>query len=206
MKTEVLRSTAPNALRHAIDVLRHQGLVAFPTDTVYGLGALPFDATAVERLYTAKGRPAEKAIAILVGQPDDLAKVVSELPPMAQTLAQKFWPGPLTLIVPKHPALPDVVSSAGNTVGVRQPDHPIAQKLLQLIGPLAVTSANRSGEPNPLKATDVLAQLNGRIDLLLDGGRVPGGLPSTVLDCTQAQPKVLREGPITLAAIMAALE
>ena len=194
----------PNALRYAGDVLRYGGLVAFPTDTVYGVGALAFHPEAVLRLYTVKGRPTEKAIAVLIGREADLAQVAGELTPAARRLAEKFWPGSLTLVVPKHPRLPQAVSALP-TVGVRMPDHDLARRLLTQTGPMAVTSANRSGEPNALTAADVLAQLAGRIELVLDGGRVPGGVPSTVVDCTASIPQVLREGPVSAAAIAAAV-
>ncbi len=204
MKTEVMLATDPSALRYATDVLRNNGLVAFPTDTVYGVAALAFKPEAVERLYVVKGRATNKAIAILVARPADLAQVAQFLTPTAQKLAQEFWPGPLTLVVPKHPNLPQAVSAL-ETVGVRQPDHLVAKKLLELTGPLAVTSANRSGEPNSLTAAAVLAQLAGRIDLIIDGGPVPGGVPSTVVDCTTADPTILREGPITAVDLEEAL-
>jgi L-threonylcarbamoyladenylate synthase len=205
VKTEILPASDPNAIRHAADVLRHNGLVAFPTDTVYGVGALVFRAGAVQRLYVVKGRSTDKAIAVLVAGNGDLPKVAQGLTPAAQSLARKFWPGPLTLVVPKHPDLPVEVSPLP-TVGVRMPDHPVARKLLELTGPLAVTSANRSGEPNSLSAADVLEHLSGRIDLLLDGGDVPGGIPSTILDCSGATPQVLRAGPISSQEIEAALK
>ena len=203
MKTEILLTSDPNALRYAVDVLRYGGLVAFPTDTVYGVGALAFHREAVMRLYTVKGRPTDKAIAVLLGREADLAQVTSELTPAARRLAEKFWPGSITLVVAKHPTLPEAISSLP-TVGVRMPDHDFARQLLTLTGPMAVTSANRSGEPNAQTAADVMAQLAGRIELVLDGGRVPGGVPSTVVDCTAAEPRVLREGPVTAAAIAAA--
>jgi L-threonylcarbamoyladenylate synthase len=174
MKTEILAASAPEAVQRAADVLRRGGLAAFPTDTVYGVGALVSAADAVRRLYEFKGRAAEKALAVLVARPADLALVAAGLTPGAETLARRFWPGPLTLVVPKHPALPEAVSALP-TVGVRQPDHPVAQQLLALTGPLAVTSANLSGRPSAVTAEEVLAQLGGRIELLLDGGRTPGG-------------------------------
>ena len=200
MKTEVLPATDPSALRYAADVLRNNGLVAFPTDTVYGVGALAFKPEAVQRLYIVKGRSTDKAIAVLVARNSDLLRVAKELTPAAQWLALRFWPGPVTLVVPKHPDLPKAVSALP-TVGVRLPDHLVAKKLLELTGPLAVTSANRSGGPSSLTAAAVLAQLNGRIDLVIDGGPAPGGVPSTVVDCTGAQPVILREGPISAADI-----
>jgi L-threonylcarbamoyladenylate synthase len=200
MKTEVLPAVDPNALRYAVDVLRYGGLVAFPTDTVYGVGALAFHHEAVLRLYTVKGRSTDQAIAVLIGREADLAQVASELTPGARRLAEKFWPGSITLVVPKNPRLPEAVSGLP-TVGVRMPNHELARRLLTQTGPMAVTSANRSGEPNALTAADVLAQLAGRIELVLDGGRAQGGVPSTVVDCTAATPKVLREGPVTAAEI-----
>jgi L-threonylcarbamoyladenylate synthase len=197
MKTEIIKAEYPNALRHALDILLHGGLVAFPTDTVYGLATLPFQAETVERLYVAKGRSTERAIAVLLGDANDFKQVASEVSPLAMMLAQRFWPGPLTLIVPRLPHLPNVLSS-NPTIGVRIPDHPIALSLLRLAGPLAVTSANLSGQANTTTAQEVFGQLKGRIHLIVDGGHSPGGVPSTVVDCTGPEPLLIREGPITL--------
>lgn len=204
MKTELLPADHPVALNHTVDVLRQRGLVAFPTDTVYGLASLPFDAEHVERLYAAKGRNSSRAIAILVGRVADLPLITSGMGKIAQVLAERFWPGPLTLVVSKNPRLPDVLSPSA-TVGVRMPDHPVALALLRATGPLAVTSANRSGMDNTFTAEEVMAQLSGRIHLVLDGGRVPGCVPSTVVDCTGAELVVLREGPISLEDMQQAL-
>ena len=121
---------------------------------------------------------------------------------MARKLAERFWPGPLTIILPKRSDLPDSVS-ATNTVGVRVPDHRIARRVLRAAGPMAVTSANISGQPSPSTAEEVFIQLNGRIALILDGGKTPGGVPSTVVDCTGTQPIVIREGPISFREILA---
>ena len=203
MKTELLRANHPIAINHAVDILQRGGLVAFPTDTIYGLAALPFQRETVERLFIAKGRNSNRAIAILVGAIEDVGKVARGLDSRTLRLALRFWPGPLTLIVPGMVRLPDVLSP-NNTVGLRMPDHPVALSLLRAIGPLAVTSANLSGQENPLSAQDVLSQLNGRIDLILDGGVSPGCVPSTVVDCTQAELVVLREGPISSEALQAA--
>ncbi len=200
MKTDLLPAGRTEALNRALSVLQSGGLVAFPTDTVYGVGALAFDAIAIESIYAAKDRPVEKAIPILIGGPEDLDKVTIGLPPLAAKLAARFWPGPLTLVMPKSPYLPDIVSAAP-TVGVRIPDHPVARALLQAAGPMAVTSANLSGQPSPRTAGDVMRQLNGRIPLVLDGGETPGGLSSTVVDCLGAEPVILREGPISLEEI-----
>jgi L-threonylcarbamoyladenylate synthase len=204
METELLSARAPHALRYALDVLRHDGLVAFPTDTVYGVGALVHRRAAVQRLYTVKGRSTDKAIAVLVARPEQLAEITDQMTPAALRLAERFWPGSLTLVVPRHPRLPPEVSPVP-TVGVRLPDHDLARQLIELAGPLAVTSANRSGEPNALSGQDVLAQLAGRIELILDGGRVLGGVPSTVVDCTAETPVILRAGPITQEQIEAVL-
>lgn len=204
MKTEVLSAQDPQAVRYAADVLRHDGLVAFPTDTVYGVGALVFREAAVQRLYRVKGRSTDKAIAVLVAHHADLLNIAGTLTASARQVAEKFWPGPLTLVVARHPRLPKAVSALP-TVGVRQPDHPVVAQLLALTGPLAVSSANRSGEPNTLSAAEVLAQLDGRIDLILDGGRVNGGVPSTVVDVTGSEPVILRAGPVSEADIRAAL-
>lgn len=204
MITELMRADRPLALRHAADVLQHGGLVAFPTDTVYGLAALPFQAETVERLYIVKARNSERAIAVLLGDISQLNKVAGQLSPTALRLAERFWPGPLTLVVPRLPTLPEILS-ANPTIGVRIPDHPVALALLKLTGPLAVTSANLSGKENASTAKEVLAQLGGRFHLILDGGQTPGGMPSTVIDCTKPGLTILREGPIRLKELQAAL-
>jgi L-threonylcarbamoyladenylate synthase len=200
MDTLLLPADRYDALSLALDILKRGGLVAFPTDTVYGVGALAFQATAVESIYLAKDRPVEKAIPILIGGPEDLDKVTTHIPPIAAKLAARFWPGALTLVIPKHPNLPEVVS-ATPTVGVRVPDHPVARALLRAAGPMAVTSANLSGQASPKTAGEVSRQLNGRIPLILDGGETPGGVPSTVVNCLGAEPVILREGPITMKDI-----
>lgn len=204
MKTEIISITARGSIKRALDYLKSGGLVAFPTDTVYGLGALAFNGMAVESIYIAKDRPVEKSIPVLIGDPEDLSGVVKEIPEIAAQLINRFWPGPLTLILPKHPDLPLSVSSTG-TVGVRLPDHEGARSLLRKAGPMAVTSANLSGRESPSSAEQVFDQLNGRISLILDGGKTPGGVPSTVVDCTGVEPMILREGPITLDAIRTSL-
>src|SRR5258708_488945 len=168
MQTETLRADARHAMAHALEILQAGGLVAFPTDTVYGVGALAFDAQAVESIYAAKDRPMEKAIPVLLGDANDLDKVASAVPLAAKKLAMHFWPGPLTVTVPKHPGLPLSVTSLP-TVGVRVPDQAVARTLLRAAGPMAVTSANISGQPSPATASEVEAQLKGRIELILDG-------------------------------------
>ncbi len=203
MKTKLVSAAAPGAIDQAVTALRQGELVAFPTDTVYGVGALVFYETAVLAIYEAKGRPEEKAIPVLLGDATDIDKVAEFMPDKARRLAERFWPGPLTLVVKKRRTVPAAVS-AMDTVGLRVPDHPVARELLRASGPMAVTSANMSGEPSPCTADEVLGQLSGRIAMILDGGRTPGGIPSTVVDCTKDEFVILREGPIKLEEIRAA--
>lgn len=204
MQTIILPVNDRKALSRAVEVLEHGGLVAFPTDTVYGVGALVHESDSVAKLYAIKERDLVKAIPILVGSTSDLYQVSSNLNQTALRLAKTFWPGPLTLVVPKHPVLPEIISPY-STIGVRMPDHPTALNLLGLIGPLAVTSANLSGEPSSRTAKEVLSQLDGRLPLILDGGQTPGGQPSTVVDCTQPSLVILRPGPISMDQLNQAL-
>ena len=204
MHTEILPASSKDTIPRALHVLAAGGLVAFPTDTVYGVGALAFDGKAIESIYAAKDRPIEKAIPILLGDLEDLARVAVTVPDTAHKLAARFWPGPLTILVPKRASLPGSVS-ATSTVGVRVPDHATARALLRAAGPMAVTSANISGEQSPVTAQGVLEQLGGRIPLIIDGGRTPGGVPSTLVDCTAPKLKILRAGPLTLEELVAAL-
>jgi L-threonylcarbamoyladenylate synthase len=201
MDTKVLPADEPELIAHAADTLRHGGVVAFPTDTVYGLAAALDLEDAIERLYTIKGREHDKAIAVLLADAEQLPRVADKPDPLAMALARAFWPGPLTLVVPRHPGLPKNLSPLP-TVGVRVPDHPLALALLRETGPLAVTSANLSREPNTSTAGEVLQQLQGRVHLVIDGGRTPGGLPSTVVDTIDGAINVLREGPITKKMLM----
>lgn len=202
MKTEILPASE---IERALEVLIKGGIVAFPTDTVYGLGVLAFDNSAIESIYTAKDRPIEKAIPILIGDLDDLDKIAADIPNMALRFAARFWPGPLTCVIPKKPTLPPAVSST-NTIAVRIPGHPDARALLRTAGPMAVTSANISGQPSPATAQEVYSQLKGRIPLILDGGSTGGGIPSTLVDCTGEMPLILREGLISLSELLAALK
>ena len=204
MKTIIVSTDSPDAIQKALDVLAQGRLVAFPTDTVYGIGTLVFDGKAVESIYRAKDRPIEKAIPVLIADVEDMGKVGIDIPDVAYKLASRFWPGPLTVVIPKQPTLPESVS-ATSTVGVRIPDHAVARALLRAAGPMAVTSANISGQPSPSTAEEVFAQLGGRIDLIIDGGKTPGGVPSTLIDCTAKEFTILREGPISLEEIKSKL-
>jgi L-threonylcarbamoyladenylate synthase len=204
MKTLILPADDPQALTRAVEVLEYGGLVAFPTDTVYGLGALVHNPDSIAKLYAVKERDSTKAIPILVGSITDLDQVSPNINQTASRLAETFWPGPLTLVVPRHPALPEIISPYP-TIGVRMPDHPTALNLLGLTGPLAVTSANLSGEPSSRTTNEVMAKLSGRISLILDSGCTPGGQSSTVVDCTQSKLVVLRPGPLSVDELYRAL-
>lgn len=205
MQTKVLSIYDPNALALAIDILTSGGLVAFPTDTVYGLGALVFNEAAVDSIHMVRGGHAtDKAISVLIADFQQMDQVALGVNSMCRKLARRFWPGPLTVLVPRNPAIPDAVSPF-LTVGVRIPDFEPTRDLLSLTGPLAVTSANLFGQSAPSTALGVEAQLAGRIALILDGGVTPGGMPSTMVDCTEGRPNLVREGPISFEQIINAL-
>lgn len=183
-------------IAHAARLLKAGDLVAFPTDTVYGVAAIINQPISVARLYIAKGRPPEKPIPILIAAVQDLDAIVTAISDLVWSLVTHFWPGGLTLILPKSNAVPSEVS-AGPSVAVRMPDFPLARQIIAAVGsPLAVTSANRSGQPNPRTAAEVMSQLGGRIAAVVDGGTCPGGIPSTVLDCTADPPRIVRAGAV----------
>ena len=192
------------ALEQAQAFLQAGGVIAFPTDTVYGIGVPVHDSAGIERLYDIKERSNLKAIPVLIGQVEQLDQVTVNHPPYAERLIRQLWPGALTLILPMHEGLPSALSPTP-TIGVRMPNHDLLRKLITLVGPMAVTSANLSGQANTASAQAVLAQLDGRIDLLLDGGPTPGDIPSTVVDCTGEKPRVLRWGVISRERLEAAL-
>ncbi len=194
------------AIERAAAVIRRGGLVAFPTETVYGLGADALNPEAVARIFEAKGRPAHDPIIVHVADADGLAGVAREVPAVAGRLAEMFWPGPLTLVVPKAQAVPAVVTAGGETVAVRCPAHNVALALIRAAGtPIAAPSANRFGHTSPTAAQHVLEDLDGRFELLLDGGPTPVGVESTVLDLTGRVPTILRPGGVTREALEAVL-
>jgi L-threonylcarbamoyladenylate synthase len=204
--TRVLPANAAG-IAEAARLLSAGGLVAFPTETVYGLGANASDARAVARLYEAKERPAFNPLIAHV--PDiDAARAAGRLSEIAVRLAKKFWPGPLTLVVPTAPDCPvcELARAGLDTVALRMPAHPVAQPLLKAVGrPVVAPSANRSGHVSPTRADHVLADLGGRIDIVLDGGPTPLGLESTILDCTGTKATLLRPGAISREAIEGSL-
>ena len=184
-------------LRHAAELLRAGKLVAFPTETVYGLGANALSAEAVQKIFEAKGRPKTSPLIVHVAAIEDVHKVVADWPETAQKLAEKFWPGPLTLVLPKQAAVPDLVTAGLKTVGVRMPAHPVAQALLKECGlPLAAPSANRFTQLSPTTAEHVRRSLGDRVDFVLDGGPCTVGIESTVLSLV-GTPRLLRPGGIS---------
>lgn len=192
----------PAAIAEAAAIVRAGGLVVFPTETVYGLGAHALDAGAVARIFEAKERPTHDPLIVHLRSPDEVPLVAMNVPPAAEALAARFWPGPLTLILPKHPSVPSIVTAGRDTVGVRVPIHPVAQAFLKAAGvPVAAPSANRFSRPSPTRAAHVLADLDGRVDLVLDAGPTDIGVESTVLDLTTVPPKVWRPGGALLADI-----
>jgi L-threonylcarbamoyladenylate synthase len=205
MKTIVVSFVNGQSIKTGIRVLRSGGVVGFPTDTVYGVAVSAFDPKGISKLYEIKGRSFNKAIAVLVGDLSQVEEISSQFPVSAMKLAAAFWPGALTLVVPKKPELPTNLTSFP-TVGVRMPDHGLLRKFLREAGPLATTSANLSGGQNCLSAQEVLMQLDGRIDLLLDGGTTGGDKPSTVVDCTKEKVAILRVGDITENEIRSVLQ
>ncbi len=194
----------PGGIARAGAVIRAGGLVAFPTETVYGLGGNALDAAAVGRIFAAKGRPASNPVIVHVADEADVLNVAAAWPTTAARLAEHFWPGPLTLVLPRGPGVPDVVTAGGPTVAVRCPDHPVARALIRAAGvPVAAPSANRSTGLSPTQAWHVEKSLAGRIDLILDGGPCRGGIESTVVDVSGGVPRVLRPGLVTVPMLEA---
>ena len=192
----------PAAIAEAAAVLRAGGLVAFPTETVYGLGANALDPGAVARIFEAKGRPATNPVIVHVAAIVEVARVAAAWPPVAQQLADAFWPGPLTLVLPRRPEVPDAVTAGLGSVGVRMPAHPVARALIAAAGvPVAAPSANPYMGVSPTLAQHVLKGMAGRVDVVLDGGPATVGLESTVLDLTGAVPTVLRPGGLAISEL-----
>ncbi len=191
------RRPTPAVLADGAAVLRAGGLVAFPTETFYGLGAAALDGRAARRIFELKGRPEGKPLLALVDSLE-MAERLGALTPAARALAARHWPGPLTLVVAARPGVPAEVTAGTGTIGVRVSSHPVATGLVATLGaPVTAPSANPSGAAPPTTAAAVLAYFEDRIDLVLDGGPTPGGAPSTVLDTTVEPPRVLREGAVT---------
>ena len=210
MNTEVIAvdPAGPDAsvIEHAAAVLRHGGLVAFPTETVYGLGAVLTDRRALRRVFEAKGRPATDPLIVHISDAGDAVELVTAWPDAAVELAERFWPGPLTLVVPRSALIPDEVCGGGPSVGVRVPAHPVARAVIAAARvAVAAPSANRFGRVSPTDAAHVIDELDGRIDLVLDGGPTPLGIESTVLDLTGEVPRLLRPGGVTVEDLRSVL-
>lgn len=193
MKTKVVSQSDPQSSSLALKVIRAGGVIALPTDTVYGIACAVKDHQAIRQLYEIKQRDKLKAIPVLVSDLEQAREIASDFNRQAEKLARQFWPGALTIIVPKKSNLPQELT-AYETVGIRMPAHEWLLGLIRSSGPLAATSANLSGATSPATAAEVLEQLDGRIELIIDGGECRGGIPSTVVDCSQIELKILREG------------
>ncbi|MGQ9573121.1 MAG: L-threonylcarbamoyladenylate synthase [Dehalococcoidia bacterium] len=194
----VVKAKAAGALAQAVAVLKGGGLVAYPTDTVYGLGAAASDERAIARAFAVKGRLPEKAMPFLLADGADMARVCGEVPPAAKLLAERFWPGGLTLVLRRSPTFQSTALGGGDTVAVRVPDHPFLRALIRALGePITGTSANRSGRPSCLTAQEVERELGAAVDLIIDGGPSRAGRESTVVDITSAALRIVREGAIS---------
>lgn len=200
-------SNIQKQIEKGIVILKKGGLVAYPTDTIYGLGAGAYIIPAVECVYQVKKRPHNMALPLLLADVSQINEVARDVPLAAWLLARHFLPGALTLVLYRSSKVPDIVTAGGETVGVRVPAHPVPVALIKGLGmPLVGTSANLSGRPNSLTAEDVLAQFGDRLDLIIDGGRCPGGKESTVVDLTGEKPVILREGAIPRKKLEAVCE
>lgn len=201
MRTEILLADEA-AIERAAQIIRSGGLVAFPTETVYGLGANALNENAVRKIFIAKDRPFDDPLIVHIAHAQQLALLARHIPERVWDLTEKFWPGPLTLVLPKTDKVPPVTTGGLDTIAVRAPAHTVAQRLIELSGcPIAAPSANRFGRPSPTTAQHVLEDLDGRIDLILDGSPTPIGVESTVLDLTQDPPMILRPGGVTCEAL-----
>jgi len=199
-------AAAVESIGRAVEVLSRRGLVAIPTETVYGLAADALDEEAVAGIFRAKGRPATNPIIVHVADIAMARSLAADWPAAAEAIATRFWPGPVTVVVPRGPRIPDIVTAGGPTVALRCPDHPLARRLITAAGtPLAAPSANRSEGVSPTTALHVLESLGNRIDLILDGGPCTKGIESTVIDCTSSPSRILRPGPLSRAAVEAAV-
>ena len=189
-------------IQTAVDLLRRGGVVAIPTDTLYGLAADPLDEGAVRRIFRLKGRPAGNPIPLLLSDPEDLHRWAVRIPESARRLADRLWPGPLTLVLRRSDEVPDLVTGGGDTVGLRVPDHTVPRSISRLLGaPLTGTSANRTGSPGLSTPHAVKRELSGDVDFVVDGVSGQDGRPSTVVDLSGDRPRILRQGAVSAAEI-----
>ena len=193
------QSDLKKQIKQAVAILKNGGLVSYPTDTVYGLGACMTDTKAVDRIFQVKGRPKGMALPVLLADVTQIKDIVISVPPIAQRLADEFFPGALTIILPKSDYMPDIITGGGRTVAFRIPDHPVPLALIRGLGkPIVGTSANLSGQPSALTAMEVQAQIGDKIDMVIDGGKCPGGIESTVIDLSGERPVIRRQGAISV--------
>ena len=196
------QSDIEKQIRKAVTILKNGGVVAYPTDTVYGLGACMTYTAAVDRIFQVKGRPKGMALPVLLAEKTQIKEIVTSISAEAQRLADEFFPGALTIILPKSAYVPDVITGGGRTVAFRIPNHPVPLALVRGLGkPIVGTSANLSGQPSALTAAEVQAQIGDKIDVVIDGGRCPGGIESTVIDLSGGKPVIRRLGAISLEKI-----
>lgn len=195
---EQIDAASPDAADRVAEVLVGGGVAVLPTDTVYGLAAMPDDAAALARVFALKGRSADVPVAVLCATPMQALSAAGGVTSSAAVLAAEHWPGPLTLVLPRHPDLEWDLGEPRTTIGVRCPDHDLIRRVTDRVGPIAATSANRHGEPTPATAAEAAASLTGPVDLVVDGGEIAGSA-STVVDATGEHPVVLRQGPIHIS-------
>ena len=206
METLLLQAFAPSSVRIAAEIIRKGGLVAIPTETVYGLGANGLDEQAVLKIFEAKGRPQDNPLILHVAEPQEMEKFCHDIPASAYILAEKFWPGPLTMVLPARDIVPRRTTAGLDTVAVRCPDNEATREIIRLSGvPIAAPSANLSGKPSTTTAQHVLHDHNGKIDAVVDGGPCRVGVESTIVDLTEARPRLLRPGGITPEQLIQAL-
>ncbi len=199
MKTQIV---SPEDLSQAVSFLKKGCPIAFPTETVYGLGAPVFDRKAIEKVFAIKERPSDNPLIVHVSSLNQVEQIAQNLPPIFFELVEKYWPGPLTLVVEKKPLVPEIVSAGLSSVAIRMPSDLIARRLIEEVGPLVAPSANLSGRPSPTSAEDVFEDLDGKIPLIIDGGRCSCGIESTVLSLVAEVPTLLRPGVITLEGVL----
>ena len=186
-------------IEKAVAILKNGGLVAYPTDTVYGLGACMTDTVAVDRIFQVKGRPKGMALPVLLADRKQIEEIVTSVPPAARRLIDAFFPGALTIILTKSNVVPEIITGGGRTVAFRIPNHPVPLALIKGLGkPIVGTSANLSGQPSALTTAEVQTQIGDKIDMVIDGGRCPGGIESTVVDLSGEKPVVRRQGAISI--------
>jgi len=186
-------------IREAVTILKNGGVVAYPTDTVYGLGACMTDINAVDRIFQVKGRPKGMALPVLLADMKQIEKIVTDFTPAAQQLAKECFPGALTIILPKNDGVPDIITGGGKTIAFRIPNHPVPLAIVKGLGkPIVGTSANLSGHPSGLTAAAVREQIGDKIDMVIDGGKCPGGIESTVIDLSGEKPVIRRQGAIPI--------